>query len=334
MAKKQAKKPKKKKKAASMGDPSEWSAGTVIRSVGSSSRVLGDSGEWVDCVVRGKFRIQGINSTNPVAVGDRVHFMAPKEPEELGVITELLPRKNYILRKAATHNRKVHILCANVDQALLLFTIDFPTTSTGFADRYLVVTEAYDIPTKIVINKIDLLETEEQQARLAEVTDMYRNLGYEVIHISALDESYQDTVADLLVGKTSFIGGHSGSGKSTLINMIDPDLNLKTSEISEATTKGRHTTTYAEMHPLVTGGAIIDSPGIRELGLAQFEREELGHYFREIRDRMGECKFHNCLHLQEPHCAVKAAVESGEIHYKRYESYLRLLDEIEEGKDW
>ncbi|MEZ4772766.1 MAG: ribosome small subunit-dependent GTPase A [Bacteroidia bacterium] len=302
--------------------------GIVIRSVGSSSRVKTEDGKQYDCIIRGKFRIEGLNTTNPVAVGDEVLFSGHEEGET-GVIQEILPRKNYILRKAIAHSHKVHILAANIDQAILLFTIDQPVTSTGFANRFLVVAEAYHIPAKIVINKIDLLNSPEQKERLEEITDLYSRIGYEVIHVSSRDSSYQSRAAELLTGKISFIGGHSGSGKSTFINLADPDLDIKTSEVSEYSNKGVHTTTFAEMHPLAGGGYIIDSPGIKELGITDFERTDLSHYFPEMQELMSECKFNNCTHTNEPKCAIKAAVEAGEIHASRYDSYLRMLEETE-----
>ncbi|MEO0583009.1 MAG: ribosome small subunit-dependent GTPase A [Bacteroidota bacterium] len=306
--------------------------GTVIRSVGSSSRVQTEEGVQHDCIVRGKFRIKGLKTTNPVAVGDEVMFTPPKEEGEVGVITELLPRKNYILRKAIGHNHKVHIMAANVDQAILLFTIDFPRTSTGFANRFILINEAYHIPTRIVINKIDLLQTEEEKAKLEEITDIYERIGYEVIQLNALDPRYQLQASEILTDKISFIGGHSGAGKSTFVNLVDPSLNLKTGDISGYHNKGRHTTTYAEMHPLANGGFIIDSPGIKEFGLANFEVRELSHYFPEMRSRMADCKFSDCQHINEPGCAVKAALESGEIHPSRYDSYLRMREELESEK--
>lgn len=306
-------------------------AGTVIRSVGSSSRVQAASGAQYDCVVRGKFRIQGVNSTNPVAVGDAVHFVPPEPGSEVGVIVNVLPRRNYLLRRAIAHARKVHILAANVDQAILLFTVAYPATSTGFANRFLITAEAYHIPIRIVINKVDLLQSEAEQTRLAEVQAIYRGIGYEVICLSALDEAYRETVAALLRDRVSFIGGHSGAGKSSLINLIDPALDLKTSTVSTFNQKGRHTTTYAEMHPLATGGYIIDSPGIKELGLAHFEPGELSHYFPEMRARLADCRFANCTHVHEPGCAVKAALKTGGVHPSRYDSYLRMLEEVAEG---
>jgi len=304
--------------------------GTVIRTVGSSSRVETDAGEIFDAIVRGKFRIKGINSTNPVAVGDRVKVSPPQDETDTAVITEVLPRSNYLLRKAIAHARKVHILGANLDQAILLFTVAHPATSQGFADRFLVVAEAYHIPVTIVINKIDLIQTEEEQARFEEIRDMYQKIGYKVVVVNSLDEAYRDTVIELLRDKTTFIGGHSGAGKSTLVNLIDPSLNLKTSEVSTYNQKGRHTTTFAQRYPLDGGGYIIDSPGIKEWGLVDVSKNELGHYFPEIRERMHDCKFSNCIHIKEPGCAVKAAVEANEIPLARYESYLRMLNDLEE----
>jgi ribosome biogenesis GTPase / thiamine phosphate phosphatase len=303
--------------------------GRVIRSVGSSHRVETADGAQLDCVVRGKFRLKGGNSTNPVAVGDWVKLIAPEEEGELGVITDISPRQNYLLRKAIAQTRRVHILAANLDQAVLILTVAHPATSTGFANRFLVVAEAYQVPAHILINKIDLIQTDAEKARLAELRQVYQSIGYSVTEVSALDDRYREVLRSLLQDKVSFIGGHSGAGKSTLINLIDPALQLKTGDISSASQKGRHTTTYAEMFPLQGGGYIIDSPGIKELGLAEFEREELSHYFPEMRARMGDCRFSNCIHVNEPGCAVKAALEAGAIHASRYDSYLRMLEEVE-----
>lgn len=308
--------------------------GRVIRSVGSSHRVQVEDGSRVECIVRGKFRIKGVNSTNPVAVGDWVKLLPPEEETEKGVITEILPRKNYILRKAIAHARKVHILAANVDRAILVFTVRQPATSTGFANRFLTVAEAYGIPARVVINKVDLLTEPEDLARLEEIRGIYEGVGYPVVTVNSLDPDYRKEVSALLQGQVSFVGGHSGAGKSTLINLIDPALNLRTSEVSGYNQKGTHTTVYAEMFSLQGGGYIIDSPGIKELGLANFEREELGHFFPEIRDRMNDCRFSNCLHMDEPKCAIKAAVESGDVHASRYDSYLRMMVEIAENREF
>lgn len=332
MAKKRKQKPKQKKATTPLDQP--LLMGRVIRSVGSSHRVQTEAGQTVDCVVRGKFRIQEVNSTNPVAVGDLVGFLPPGEEEEMGVITEIQPRKNYLLRKAIAHARKVHILAANVDQAILLFTITLPATSTGFANRFLTVAEAYHIPVQVVINKVDLVTSEEQRARLAEVKQIYTGIGYPVHEVNALDEGYREAVQALLRDKISFVGGHSGAGKSTLINLIDSSLDLKTGDVSAYHQKGKHTTVYAEMFPLQGGGYIIDSPGIKELGLVNFEKEELSHFFPEMRERLPECRFSNCLHRNEPGCAIKAALQTGGVHPSRYDSYLRMLEEVEEGQGY
>lgn len=300
----------------------------MIRSTGRHSLVRTADGKQVSCVVRGKFRLKGLRSTNPVAVGDNVSIVM-SDDGELGTITKIEARKNYILRKAASHSRNVHILCANVDQAILLYTLTKPHTTSGFANRFLVIAEAYHIPIQIVINKVDLLDTEELLIRKEDVKQMYEAIGYPVTEVSALDVQHQETVRNLLQDKVSFISGHSGAGKSTLINLVDPALDLKTGEISMASEKGRHTTTYAEMHPLSIGGYIIDSPGIKEMGIAGLEKAELAHYFPEMQARMDQCRFHNCIHVSEPDCAVKAAVESGEIHHLRYNSYLSMLDDLD-----
>lgn len=303
----------------------------VVRSVGSSHRVQTSDGIQFDTIVRGKFRIAGLQTTNPVAVGDRVRVRRP-EDQQKGIIYELLPRRNYLLRKAISHARKVHILAANLDQAILILTVKSPRTTSGFADRFLLVCEAYDIPAVILINKSDLLTSPEDQALLHQTCHDYEQAGYPVHVISALDPICKDQVTDILKNRLSFIGGHSGAGKSTLINLIDPSLDLRTNTVSESTGKGTHTTTYAEMYPLEVGGAIIDSPGIKEWGLVDMNISELGHYFPEIRARMNACRFHDCLHKQEPGCAIIEAVEQGIISERRYRSYLKLLEEIREDK--
>ena len=303
--------------------------GTVVRTTGSSHRVQTPAGELIDCVVRGKFRLEGLNTTNPVAVGDRVRLSPPADAHEPGVIREILPRQNYLLRKAISHARRVHILAANLDQALLIFTLKEPQTAPGFANRFLVVAEAFHIPARILINKTDLLHTEAELARWREMEAVYQQAGYQVTSLSALDPDAGEKVAALLQDKISFVGGHSGSGKSTLINLIAPELDLKTGEISASNQKGRHTTTYAQMYPLPGGGAIIDSPGIKEFGLAHFKKEELSHYFPEMRRLLAGCRFHNCTHVAEPGCAVKAALETGGVHPTRYDTYLRLMEEVD-----
>ncbi|MDP5169702.1 MAG: ribosome small subunit-dependent GTPase A [Bacteroidia bacterium] len=332
MSKKSAKgKANKKTKEPSASDTLVMA--TVIRTVGSSHRVRTEDGRVFEAIVRGKFRIANLQTTNPVAVGDLVMTTLP-EADEPGIIWELIPRKNYLLRKAIAHARRVHILAANLDQAVLIFTLKEPRTAPGFADRFLVVCEAYDIPASIFINKTDLLTTPEELALLEATCDSYRKAGYDVYPISALNEEHQQQVKSVLANKLSFIGGHSGAGKTTLVNLIDPTLDLKTGEISEYSGKGTHTTTHAEMHDLAFGGAIIDSPGIKEWGLVEMTPGELGHYFPEIRSRIGECRFQDCLHKFEPACAIRTAANEGEISISRYEGYLRLLEEIKEDKEF
>lgn len=304
--------------------------GIVIQSSGRLCRVRDASGNMYACTVRGKFRIQGLNTTNPVAVGDHVLVQLP-EQGELCTIEEIFPRRNYILRKAIAHATRVHMLCANVDQAILVFTVDYPATSFGFADRFLLVAAAYEIPAVVVINKIDLLETPEHHERLETARHIYQQAGYPVYEVCAADLSFQAQMVALLAGKVSFMGGHSGVGKSTLINLVDPDLDLRTAEISDYHSKGRHTTTHAEMFPLSLGGYIIDSPGIKELGIStQFEPFEISHFYPDLARYVHDCRFNTCLHVKEPGCAVRAGVEAGELPLSRYKSYLSILEEIQE----
>lgn len=303
----------------------------MIRSTGARSLVrLIHTGEIIACAIRGKFRIKGIKATNPVAVGDKVDISLPDPDasEELGLIHHIHHRENYILRRVIGEPHKVHILAANVDQAVLLYTIAHPHTTVGFANRFIVIAEAFHIPVKIVFNKIDLLDDPKSRERLLETQQMYESIGYDTLQVNSLDLACRDVLVNLLKDKVSFIGGHSGSGKSTLINLVDPSLNIRTGDISDSTRKGQHTTTYAQMHPLATGGYIIDSPGIKEMGVTVFDdKYELSHYFPEMRERLNDCKFNNCMHIHEPGCAVRAALKKGEIHPSRYNSYLSMLEE-------
>jgi len=275
-----------------------------------------------DCRIKGKFRIKGITTTNPIAVGDEVDF--EMEPEqETGVITHLHPRKNYIIRKSINLSKQGQIIAANLDQALLVVTLASPRTSLGFIDRFLVTAEAYDIPAKLIFNKLDLFSGEGLEI-LAEYEAIYENIGYLCYDVSALEGTNIDQIQVLLKDKVTLFSGHSGVGKSSLINALLPQLELRTSEVSEWSDKGTHTTTFAEMFELPQGGFIIDTPGIRELGIIDIEKHELGRYFPEMRSRMQDCRFNNCRHINEPGCAVLEALENEEIELSRYESYLSI----------
>lgn len=296
--------------------------GLVTKSTGSWYQVQTPEGHRLDCRIKGKFRIKGITTTNPVAVGDQVDFeMEPDQ--ETGVITKLHERKNYIIRKSINLSKQGQIIAANLDQAFLVVTLASPRTSLGFIDRFLVTAEAYHIPAMLVFNKLDLFSKEGLEI-LAEYRSIYEDLGYHCFEVSALKGTHVDDVVNALKNKVSLFSGHSGVGKSTLINRILPDLQLRTSSVSEWHDKGMHTTTFAEMFELPFGGFIIDTPGIRELGIVDIEQTELGGMFPEIRQYRENCRFKNCRHINEPGCAVLDAVESGEIAPSRYDSYLSI----------
>ncbi len=298
--------------------------GLIIKSTGSWYTVQTDDGQRVDCRIKGIFRIKGIVTTNPLAVGDIVDFeMEPDQ--ETGVITNLHQRKNYIIRKSINLSRQAQIIAANLDQAVLVVTLASPRTSLGFIDRFLVTAEAYDIPAKLIFNKLDLF-SEEGIEVLADFMSIYQHIGYPCYEVSALEGINIDQVKGLLSNKVTLFSGHSGVGKSSLINALLPDLSLRTNEISDWSDKGMHTTTFAEMFELPEGGFIIDTPGIKELGVIDIEKQELSHFFPEMRDRMHDCRFHNCRHINEPGCAVLEAVESGEIAQSRYDSYLSIYN--------
>ncbi|HTH83651.1 MAG TPA: ribosome small subunit-dependent GTPase A [Mucilaginibacter sp.] len=298
--------------------------GLITKSTGSWYQVQTPGGKVYDCRIKGKFRIKGITTTNPVAVGDMVDFELEPE-QDTGVITNLHPRKNYIIRKSINLSKQGQIIAANLDQALLVVTLASPRTSLGFIDRFLVTAEAYDIPAKLVFNKLDLFSDEGLEI-LAHYQSVYENIGYPCYNVSALEGTNLNQVKDLLKDSVTLFSGHSGVGKSSLINALLPDLELRTSEVSEWSDKGTHTTTFAEMFELPEGGFIIDTPGIRELGVIDIEKHELGHFFPEMRGRMHNCKFNNCQHINEPGCAVLAALENGEIELSRYESYLSIYN--------
>ncbi len=302
-------------------------SGIIIKSTGSNY-LVSINGKIVSCKLKGKIRLECRKTTNPIAVGDLVDVEI--EGEEASILN-IHPRKNYIIRKSLNLSKQAHILASNLDQAVLVCTIVAPRTSLGFIDRFLLTAEAYDIPAKLIFNKIDLLD-EELLALQKEIIDIYTTAGYPCFEVSALKNKSIEDLKLIFKDKTTLIAGHSGVGKSTLINAIEPSLHLKTGQISSAHLKGMHTTTFAELHALSFGGGIIDSPGIKELGLVEMKKEEVGHYFPEIRNLMNGCKFNNCLHLNEPSCAVKRALEDGKLNEERYNSYVKILHG--EEMDW
>ena len=301
--------------------------GLVIKSTGSWYHVQLEDGTILDCRIKGKFRIKGIKTTNPIAVGDQVSVEIDEESEvRTGLIYDLAERKNYIIRKSINLSKQTQIIASNIDQALLVVTLSKPRTSFGFIDRFLVTAEAYHIPVVLLFNKIDQYDTEDL-AFLDEVIELYEKIGYPCRKISALKSIGIKELKVQIAGQTSLLSGHSGVGKSTLINQIIPSAIIRTSTISAASEKGIHTTTFAEMHPLATGGFIIDTPGIRAFGIVDLEKAHYAHYFPEMRALLGECRFNNCQHINEPHCAVKDAVENEEIAPHRYNTYLQLMHE-------
>lgn len=299
--------------------------GKVIKSTGSWYTVLLENEKIVECGIKGKFRIAGIKTTNPIAVGDNVELEL--EADGRGVIHKVAERKNYIIRKSINLSKQSHIIAANVDQAFLIVTLAFPRTSAGFIDRFLLTAEAYHIPTRIIFNKVDLFEEDEKaMAELDAFIAIYTKIGYPCYKVSALTNKSIDMLKQLTKDKITLVSGHSGVGKSTLVNAMDSKLNLRVGEISDVHSKGKHTTTFAEMHPLTYGGFIIDTPGIKELGLVDMEKEEISGYFPEMRTLKNQCKFNNCVHINEPKCAVIEAVEKGEIARSRYNSYLGIMN--------
>lgn len=304
--------------------------GLVIRNTGSWYTVRTDDGRLWEAKARGRLRLRGIRSTNPVAIGDRVTLTTGGDA---ALITAIEDRKNYVIRRATNLSKQSHILAANVDQCLLIVTLAQPETSTTFIDRFLASTEAYRIPVVIVVNKTDLLSSEAQRESLAGLTRLYTGIGYEVLHTSARSGDGLEQLGSRLQGRVTLLSGHSGVGKSTLVNSLFPTLHLRTAEVSDAYQTGKHTTTFSQMYPLPgQQGYIIDTPGIKGFGTFDMETAEVGHYFREFFQRAGQCRFHNCTHTHEPGCAVLDALQRGDIAESRYRSYLSMLDDKNEDR--
>jgi len=305
--------------------------GTVYKSTGSWYSVKAEDGTFYDCRIKGRFRIRGIKSTNPVAVGDKVIFELEQTGDAVtGVIKDIEDRENYIIRKSVNLSKQTHIIAANVDLCFLVITLNNPPTFTAFIDRFLVTCEAYHIEAVLLFNKVDTLSTEEF-GEVKYLAELYRDIGYTCIGISAKTGKNVEEVKALMQGKTSIFSGHSGVGKSTLVNAIEPALDLKTKAISDQHMQGQHTTTFAEMFDLDFGARIIDTPGIKGFGVVDMEKEEVGDYFPEFFELKDQCKFNNCLHLEEPHCAVKAALEEDKLHWSRYQSYRQILEGDDEN---
>ena len=300
--------------------------GLVYKSTGSWYTVKSEAGDFIECRMKGKFRIKGIKSTNPIAVGDIVDYELDETSDAVtGTIHNIHERKNYIVRKSVNLSKQIHIIASNIDQVFLLVTIDNPPTTTSFIDRFLVTAEAYGIEAILIFNKIDTLNDQTLDDQLY-LQHIYSEIGYKCLRISSTENKGVDKLKEMMIGKVSMFSGHSGVGKSTLVNAMEPSLHLKTSVISEQSKQGQHTTTFAEMYDLSFDARIIDTPGIKGFGIVDMEPSEISGYFPEFFKLKEQCKFNNCLHKEEPHCAIKAALERDEIAWSRYNSYLKILE--------
>lgn len=305
--------------------------GTVYKSTGSWYTVKSEQGDFIECRMKGKFRIKGIKSTNPIAVGDVVDYELEESSDiTTGTIHNIHERKNYIVRKSVNLSHQMHIIASNIDRVFLLVTINNPPTTFNFIDRFLVTAEAYGIETILVFNKIDSFDDATLDEQLY-MQHIYENIGYQCLRASAAEKKGIEALKEMMIAKVSMFSGHSGVGKSTLVNALEPALDLKTKTISEASKQGQHTTTFAEMYDLSFDARIIDTPGIKGFGIVDMEKEEISGYFPEFFKIKDQCKFNNCLHKEEPHCAVKKALDKDEISWTRYNSYLKILEGDDEN---
>ncbi len=303
--------------------------GLITKSTGSWYQVLeNETRTFFEARIRGKFKLIKTRLTNPLAVGDLVEFSL--EQDNVAWITKIEPRKNYLIRKSVNLSKEAHIIASNIDISCFIFTLKFPETSLGFLDRFLACCEAYNIKPLILFNKMDVLNDDEKEI-VENIQAIYQNIGYDTLEISSYSKLNLDVLTEIIKDKVSVFFGHSGSGKSTLVNALQPELNLKTSEISETHLKGKHTTTFAQMHFWQFGGSVIDTPGVREFAMIDVEKEEIQHYFPEIFKTGRACKFHNCMHINEPKCTVLEGLEDGKIEESRYFTYLKLMEEAEEN---
>ena len=305
--------------------------GTVYKSTGSWYTVKSENGDFIDCRIKGKFRLKGIKSTNPISVGDVVDYDLDETSDKVtGTIHNIHERKNYIVRKSVNLSHQMHIIASNLDYVFLMVTINNPPTTFNFIDRFLITAEAYGIETILVFNKIDTFDDATLDEQLY-MEHIYEQIGYKCLRVSAIANKGIEELKTLMIGKTTMFSGHSGVGKSTLVNAMEPNLHLKTKNISEQSKQGQHTTTFAEMFDLSFGASIIDTPGIKGFGIVDLEKEEISGYFPEFFKLKDQCKFNNCLHKEEPHCAIKKALENDEISWTRYNSYLKILEGDDEN---